>query len=350
MDKLTRSVILRRSRRISFVCPCLTKKAKIMGKGKKKNGKSFWKKPSFITAVTLLVIGSVIELIFGVIRDRISPSKNDSIHQVSKGDQSPVIHAEPGSSVAVTYTEASSELLDRLERANIDRGKQAQIIEELKKKLKETEEALKERNVSKEALARFESGDYAEAEAVFEKELKEGAGKTANAAYYLGNINFARLKFEDALKYYQRAAELDPKNPLYLNEIGIAYYTLGKYQEAINHYEQALSIDREVYGERHPNVATSLNNLGEAWGALGKYEKAIEYYEQALSIDREVYGERHPDVARDLNNLGGAWNALGKYEKARKYLTMSYKMCVETLGENHPNTLQVKGSLDSLPR
>src|SRR3989338_5573470 len=138
MDKLTRSVILRRSRRISFVCPCLTKKAKIMGKGKKKNGKSFWKKPSFITAVTLLVIGSVIELIFGVIRDRISPSK----------------HTEPGSSVAVTYPEASPELLDRLERANIDRGKQAQIIEELKKKLKETEEALKERNVSEDALAR----------------------------------------------------------------------------------------------------------------------------------------------------------------------------------------------------
>ncbi len=43
-------------------------------------------------------------------------------------------------------------------------------------------------------------------------------------------------------------------------------------------------------------------NLGNAYKDLGQLEKAIEYYEKALSIDREIgyrYGE-----AVDLTSLG----------------------------------------------
>ncbi|NIM14835.1 MAG: tetratricopeptide repeat protein, partial [Candidatus Aminicenantes bacterium] len=58
-------------------------------------------------------------------------------------------------------------------------------------------------------------------------------------------------------------------------------------------------------------MARDLNNLGEAWRVLGEPKKAINYYEQALTIDRNVYGEEHPDVARDLNNQGLAWDDLG---------------------------------------
>lgn len=365
-----------------------------MGKGKKKNGKPFiWKNPAFVAPVSAAVIGGIFLLINTFIS---SFSKEDSpppgIYQETEGGKSPDIVA-PCGSVTVPYTEASPELLDRLERANIGKGKQAQIIEELKKKPKETEEALKERHVSEDALARFKAGEYREAEALFAKELKEGAEKAASAAYYLGNISFVQIRFDDARKYYQKATELEPENPLYLNDLGFAYYTLGKYEKAIKHLEQALSIDKESYGGRYPDVARDLNNLGLAWDSLGEYAKAIEFYEQALSIDREFYGERHPKVAiirlnnlgkawyalgnyekaiefyeqalsigeefyreihpaiaTDLNNLGLAWCNLGNYEKARGCLKTSYKICMETLGENHPNTLQVKRNLDSLPR
>ncbi|NIM12669.1 MAG: tetratricopeptide repeat protein, partial [Candidatus Aminicenantes bacterium] len=45
---------------------------------------------------------------------------------------------------------------------------------------------------------------------------------------------------------------------------------------------------------------------------LGDHRKAIDYYEQALKIDRNVYGEAHPAVARELNNLGEVWRVLGE--------------------------------------
>jgi tetratricopeptide (TPR) repeat protein len=59
-----------------------------------------------------------------------------------------------------------------------------------------------------------------------------------------------------------------------------------------------------------------LNNIGAAWDAQGEPGKALEYYEQALSIDKEVYSKRHPNVATDLNNIGSAWYALGDSQRA----------------------------------
>jgi hypothetical protein len=46
--------------------------------------------------------------------------------------------------------------------------------------------------------------------------------------------------------------------------------------------------------------------LPAAFNLLGEHQKAIAYFEQALSIVKGVYGDRHHYVASTLNNLGGA--------------------------------------------
>ncbi|GAG13889.1 unnamed protein product, partial [marine sediment metagenome] len=126
------------------------------------------------------------------------------------------------------------------------------------------------------------------------------------------------LAYKEALSYGEYILSQvpeprkDDKLARFLFELGWIYADTGDAGQAIKYYQQALSIDKEVYGERHPSVARDLNNLGSAWEDLGEAKKAIEYYKQALSIDKEVYGEKHPHVATTLNNLGGAWKALGK--------------------------------------
>jgi tetratricopeptide (TPR) repeat protein len=47
-----------------------------------------------------------------------------------------------------------------------------------------------------------------------------------------------------------------------LNNIGLAYYRLSHYQEALRYYHQALSIARGVKGRE--NEAITLNNIGRS--------------------------------------------------------------------------------------
>jgi tetratricopeptide (TPR) repeat protein len=82
----------------------------------------------------------------------------------------------------------------------------------------------------------------------------------------------------------------------FMYELGWVYHDTGDVRRAINYYEQALSIAKEVYGERHPNVAITLNNIGGAWKAMGDSQRAKEYFQQAYSIFRKFYGDEHPST------------------------------------------------------
>ena len=85
-------------------------------------------------------------------------------------------------------------------------------------------------------------------------------------------------KYEQAIEYYDNALEIDPKYALALSNKGATLDKLGKYKEAIECYDKALEID--------PKYALALSNKGWALHNLGKYEQAIEYYDNALEIDR----------------------------------------------------------------
>ncbi len=185
-------------------------------------------------------------------------------------------------------------------------------------------------------------------------ELKRD-GRFSKFMFELGWLYSDMGYAKQAISYYEQALSIDkevygekhPNVAIRLSNIGGAWHALGDSKKAISYYEQALSIDKEVYGERHPNVARDLNNIGEAWNALGDSKKAISYLEQALAIDKEVYGERHPNVARDLNNIGGVWNALGDSNKAISYLEQALSVSKELYGERHPNVATTLNNIGS---
>ena len=100
-----------------------------------------------------------------------------------------------------------------------------------------------------------------------------------------------------------------------LGELGTVYFLLGEPLKAIEHYEQALKISREI-GDRRGEGA-HLGNLGAAYADLGKPRKAIDYYQQALAIAREI-GDRRGE-GDSLGNLGNACANLGELRKAIGY-------------------------------
>jgi len=85
-------------------------------------------------------------------------------------------------------------------------------------------------------------------------------------------------------------------------------------RRAIEYYEQALAIQREI-GDRRGEGA-DLGNLGLAYAALGETRRAIEYYEQQLIITREI-GDRRGE-GNALANMGLLVKGQGDLARARQ--------------------------------
>jgi tetratricopeptide (TPR) repeat protein len=100
-----------------------------------------------------------------------------------------------------------------------------------------------------------------------------------------------------------------------LNNRGRQLLSLGRAQEALPLFEQALVIVRDI-GERQ-GEGVILNNIGLVYRNLGQYERALEFFEQALAIRTEV-GDR-PGEGTTLNNIGAVYRNLGQYERALEF-------------------------------
>ena len=73
---------------------------------------------------------------------------------------------------------------------------------------------------------------------------------------------------------------------------------LGQPQQALEHYAQALPIQRETGDQA--GEATTLNNIGAVHDRLGQPQRALEHYAQALPIRRET-GDRAGEAVTRYN-------------------------------------------------
>ena len=91
-----------------------------------------------------------------------------------------------------------------------------------------------------------------------------------------------------------------------LNGIGGVYANQGRYAEALEAYEQALAIGREV-GDR-AGEGTTLNNIGVVYDDQGRYAEALEATSRRW---RSARGRRPGRRGTTLNSIGGVYATRG---------------------------------------
>ena len=181
------------------------------------------------------------------------------------------------------------------------------------------------------------------------EEIDEKSEQTAGAYNNIGVVYYNLSEYDDALKYYKDALKIQekvlgeehPDTATSYNNIGIVYYDLGKYEDALKYYKDALKIQEKVLGEEHPDTATSYNNIGSADCKLGKYDKALDNFTKALKIQEKVLGEEHTDTAMTYHNIGSVDRKLGKYDEALEYYDKALEIFQSELGNEHPYTKSV---------
>ncbi|NEO31714.1 MAG: tetratricopeptide repeat protein [Symploca sp. SIO3C6] len=130
-----------------------------------------------------------------------------------------------------------------------------------------------------------------------------------------------------------------------LNQKAFQLYNIGQYKQAVILAEELLQLARELWGDEHPDVATSLNNLAGLYKSMGRYCEAEPLYVEALGMRKRLLGPEHPDVASSLNNLAGLYKSIGRYCEAEPLLVEALGMRKRLLGDEHPD---VASSLNNL--
>jgi tetratricopeptide (TPR) repeat protein len=121
------------------------------------------------------------------------------------------------------------------------------------------------------------------------------------------NKAFAAGDYAQAVAFYGELAERDPHRPDILNSLGVALMQLNRYQEAEQHYREAIEID--------PGFVEALCNLASV--LQGDPQEAEEYVRRALRVNPKHAGARTM-LGRTLAFTGRLHEARAAFRKALK--------------------------------
>ena len=91
-----------------------------------------------------------------------------------------------------------------------------------------------------------------------------------------GSIYFKKKEWLKSIKYFNRVLKTNEKDLVVLNNIGVALFNLGRFNDAIIFFKK-LSLHEN-------NSVNSLRSLGIAYKNIGNYEKAMKYFVKISNI------------------------------------------------------------------
>lgn len=192
-------------------------------------------------------------------------------------------------------------------------------------------------------------GEYDAAEAVYQELLRRPEGAIPDPLHAeilgaYGDLLYDLERSEEAEQLFRRTLDIHrdlfgddhPDVATSLNNLGATLYLRGELEAAEEPLRQALDLRRRLLGPDHPDVATTLSTLGVLRFVRQDGDEGMALLEDALAIRRRLYGDDHPLVATTLNNLGELARRQGNLDLAVAYLTESTEISRRTHGTEHP--------------
>lgn len=131
----------------------------------------------------------------------------------------------------------------------------------------------------------------------------------------------------EAMKLYYQALEIfteqnDLRNEAVLrNNIGQIYHRQDKFELALEEYETATKLNREIGNNKE--LAANYNNISNALSELERYEAATDSLLKSIEINKKL--GISPSLIRNYYNLAQIYLDTGEYEEAYSYYSQAYE-------------------------
>jgi tetratricopeptide (TPR) repeat protein len=158
----------------------------------------------------------------------------------------------------------------------------------------------------------------------------EVIGRTRALGYQmLGQVHGHLGEYDTALEYLEKAyaisESISDSDRLFglLIDIGNTYWRMQDYEAAIEALERAkkeadsrYQENRDLYSTRQ--LASICGNLGRCYSSAGHFEGAIDHYESALTLWKQV--QRPKDMTMSYKGIATTYARTGQYDKALENL------------------------------
>jgi tetratricopeptide (TPR) repeat protein len=133
-------------------------------------------------------------------------------------------------------------------------------------------------------------------------------------------VLFSHLKrYNRAIECFDKALELSFDDYAFSNKAyalankGYALISQNNYIQAISCFESVKSVKKG----RDPLLAYALNGIGVALDELGRYEEAIEHFDKAMAIDPQRQNISHFNIGRTKFKIGQYSRALENFRRIK---------------------------------
>ena len=123
-----------------------------------------------------------------------------------------------------------------------------------------------------------------------------------------GNASMRAGDYEGAVSFYRRALAIDMTDSEAFGNLGVAYYYLERYDEAVREVLQAVVLS--------PDEINWRLNLGAIYTRKDDHERAARAYGAAVDIARKLQGSNRYQLRNALAGLGRSCELAGRYDRA----------------------------------
>lgn len=190
------------------------------------------------------------------------------------------------------------------------------------------------------AAALEDNADFERAHAEYTK-LADRDKESLEALMGIGRVDVKRDKAEPALEPLGKALTIAIKRDNLEGQatarewIGVAYRILNKPDLALNEFDQALKIARQLGRKRM--IAEIIHEIGKVQANLGKFDLALKQYQESMALRQEIKDQQ--GIGDTLIDFGNAYANTGQLDRALAAFNESLRIQRDQRNVNYESLL-----------